>query len=509
MKKFFLLWIFIFALAAPLLHSQTVELACPAGYSVMPTVGTTQNLATGGIKQWLCVDVFGNVSAQSSSPGQVTATAGFFSNTPQTPPTGTIDTTGCSSQTGGTRNPLFWIQNASGHWNEWFCVDTTISGPPTAPAGTPEFVWRTWFNSSGAAMPAGKSRFVSIYHVPGMGGTDSGSGTLDTSALSTFLHNTGTEQTFHQFITNYSEAVISGTPTWTGHAGGEVSASVYRGNLTFQGTNWTGGSRFYTYSAQMEHNDASVPGGGSGTYQSYISSSGGSGNFAGNRWSGLNCESSAGSGTETNTIYACVRVNAPTTRFANNYGIQVSNFGTNPADFDYVGDGVNSAGIAAGFNYFVGPTALGFAAHAATGYQLDITGAVKVKAAAGVRQLDLFGSTSGSCGISNTCPFNSTAYQTASNCSSTGGTCGSASAGSVSIAAGATTVTVSTTAVTANSQIFIQEDSSLGTKLSVTCNTTITRTYTVTARTAGTSFVITASAAPATNPACLSYNIIN
>lgn len=98
---------------------------------------------------------------------------------------------------------------------------------------------------------------------------------------------------------------------------------------------------------------------------------------------------------------------------------------------------------------------------------------------------------------------------TVGNCSSSGGTCSTFPAGSVSIAAAATTVTVATTAVTANSQIFIQEDSSLGTKLGVTCNTTIVRTYAVTARTAGTSFVITASAAPAVNPACLSYSILN
>jgi hypothetical protein len=77
------------------------------------------------------------------------------------------------------------------------------------------------------------------------------------------------------------------------------------------------------------------------------------------------------------------------------------------------------------------------------------------------------------------------------------------------IAAGGTTVTVNTTAVTASSQIFIQEDSSLGTKLGVTCNTATGRTYTVTSRIAGTSFQITSSAAPVTNPACLSYLIVN
>lgn len=107
---------------------------------------------------------------------------------------------------------------------------------------------------------------------------------------------------------------------------------------------------------------------------------------------------------------------------------------------------------------------------------------------------------------------NAASYGTASNCSdgtATPADCGSASAGSVIISAAATAVVVNTTAVTANSQIFVQEDSSLGTRLSVTCNTTIARTYVVTARTAGTSFTITASAAPVTNPACLSYRILN
>lgn len=49
----------------------------------------------------------------------------------------------------------------------------------------------------------------------------------------------------------------------------------------------------------------------------------------------------------------------------------------------------------------------------------------------------------------------------------------------------------------------------LGARLGVTCNTTIARTYAVTTRTAATSFVVTASAAPTTNPACLSYLMVN
>jgi hypothetical protein len=101
-------------------------------------------------------------------------------------------------------------------------------------------------------------------------------------------------------------------------------------------------------------------------------------------------------------------------------------------------------------------------------------------------------------------------YATGTNCSSSASpaVCGSAAAGSVVVAAAGTTVVVNTTAVTANSQIFLQYDSSLGTKLSVTCNATEPALYGVTARTGGTSFTITATS-PVTNPACFSFFIVN
>ena len=100
---------------------------------------------------------------------------------------------------------------------------------------------------------------------------------------------------------------------------------------------------------------------------------------------------------------------------------------------------------------------------------------------------------------------------TSSNCSSSTSpaVCGSAPSGSVAMATGGSTLVVDTTAVTANSQILVTEDSSLGTRLGITCNTTTGRVYTISARTAGTSFTIKSSANPATNKACLSYSIIN
>jgi hypothetical protein len=107
-------------------------------------------------------------------------------------------------------------------------------------------------------------------------------------------------------------------------------------------------------------------------------------------------------------------------------------------------------------------------------------------------------------------PCNS-GLHTATNCASSASpaACGSAQAGGVVVAAAAASVVVDSTAVTANSEILVMFDSSLGTRLSVTCNTTAPAATAVTARTAATSFTITLSAAPITNPACFNYVIIN
>lgn len=109
------------------------------------------------------------------------------------------------------------------------------------------------------------------------------------------------------------------------------------------------------------------------------------------------------------------------------------------------------------------------------------------------------------------CDDANTTLTTTSNCASTASpaVCAAAPVGAVAVAAGSTTLVVNTSAVTANSLILITFDSSLGAQLgAITCNTTFTSAY-VSARTAGTSFTITVSAAPVTNKACFSYTIIN
>jgi hypothetical protein len=119
-------------------------------------------------------------------------------------------------------------------------------------------------------------------------------------------------------------------------------------------------------------------------------------------------------------------------------------------------------------------------------------------------------------GAADAAAVHAKAYDTASNCSSSASpaVCGSAAAGSAALPTNAvsSSIVVNTTAVTANSQIFVQTDDTLGTKLSVTCNSTIATLVgglTISARTPGTSFTIANNVAVVTNPLCVSYLIIN
>lgn len=86
--------------------------------------------------------------------------------------------------------------------------------------------------------------------------------------------------------------------------------------------------------------------------------------------------------------------------------------------------------------------------------------------------------------------------------------CQSTSNGNVSIAAAAQTVVVSTTAVQSNNVIIVSYDQSLGTDLSVTCNTTAQQPY-VSARVPGVSFTIKTASTFTTNPGCVNFHILS
>lgn len=128
----------------------------------------------------------------------------------------------------------------------------------------------------------------------------------------------------------------------------------------------------------------------------------------------------------------------------------------------------------------------------------------------GLYTLTIGANSPGASFVASSGPLNGATYLTGTNCNSSASpaVCGSAASGSVAIPAGATTLQVNTTAVTANSQIQLTNDDSLGTRLGVTCNTTINQ-INVSARTGNSNFTITVSAAPITNPECISYTIIN
>ncbi len=74
--------------------------------------------------------------------------------------------------------------------------------------------------------------------------------------------------------------------------------------------------------------------------------------------------------------------------------------------------------------------------------------------------------------------------------------------------AGSVSETVDDTSIQPESDLQLHQDTSLGTLLGVTCNTTAEAPL-VTARTTGTSLTFSVPAAPATNPECLTLNIIN
>lgn len=102
-------------------------------------------------------------------------------------------------------------------------------------------------------------------------------------------------------------------------------------------------------------------------------------------------------------------------------------------------------------------------------------------------------------------------WQRSPNCNSSASpaVCGGTPSGSVALSAGDTALVVNTTAVTADSQIFVTEDSSLGARLGVTCNTATNRNYRISARILGVSFTIRSNSPPAQTKACLSYWVVN
>lgn len=305
------------------------------------------------------------------------------------------------------QNPFEYILKADSTYQDVASLDATTVSPPTSPAGTINNCWRTWWNDAGVAMPGGKNRFVSIYHVPGLGGINSNAGAFDESAFSAQMSNTGSEQTFRQLLTQYNELQLVGAPTFVGTAGSEDNAASLRINLTDNRTGGTSINKITAIDGVAFQNSTTAPvyascgNGGcftgvTGQVDALVAAA-----FTGSPIFEAFLAKGNNSGASTGAGFIGFHAKAPTTRFSTfNAGVDSDNYGTNANDYDFVGSGVNSSGTPAGFNAFVGPTFFGNQAHVTAGYQIESLGAFKIKAAAGVRQIDLFGSTSGSCGLS-------------------------------------------------------------------------------------------------------------
>ncbi len=283
------------------------------------------------------------------------------------------------------------------------------------------------------------------------------------------------------FGTNFNNAIAPSVSTNTGEPGAEVILiSVGGGNTTIAttGTGGPGGS------AQL--NGAL---GGAAPSAVTASTGGAGGNVAISAGQGGPANNAANVGVNTGGNAGTITIQARAGGTAVNGS---SNTGGNGGTIDLLlGDGG------------AGSTAVG------TDGSFNITGGVRANAPL-QRWKANAGTVLASIGATGIPSFPS--YGTNTNCSSAASpaVCSAASAGSVVVAASATTVVVNTTAVTASSQIMLMSDSSLATKIGggITCNATIPALYGVTARTAGVSFTVTATA-PITNPWCFSFALFN
>lgn len=188
-----------------------------------------------------------------------------------------------------------------------------------------------------------------------------------------------------------------------------------------------------------------------------------------------------------------------------------TSLGTLTAHALYVGNGTSAPNAVS-----VGAT--NTVLHGSTGADPSFSAIVTADIATALTTPGPIGGTTPSTGAFTT--LTGTTLNTTTKCAAAGSSanpslvaCSAAPAGLFSCATNASTGTcvISTTAVTASSVIQIQPDSTLGTALSVTCNTTADSGLTaprVSARSAGTSFTITLGTFT-TNPQCFSYIVVN
>jgi hypothetical protein len=339
-------------------------------------------------------------SSLAASGGSISGSGVVITSSGTTAPS-PLSTSACPTGQGVWQ----YILKADGNYQDTSSLDITTVSPPTTPAGTINNCWRTLFNNSGSAQNQMKNRFLGMIYSPGQGGVTS-SATQQSSGIGVVWTNefAGSSQDYQQESAIYAEFLLSGaTSNFHGHAGGEVDGGVFRGSLNDSRTAVAGTapSLISSFSSQVTRAGIcaacmSTSSGRWVNYRAYTISSASGAVTANQEMNGFYADGAGNTGGGTGGLaYYGFQAQTITNRFPQfNAGFYSNNFGTNAVDWNFYSAGVNSAGTAAGFNNFQGPTSMGGTAHAASAYQLDVLGAVKLKAGAGVRQLDLFGSTS-------------------------------------------------------------------------------------------------------------------
>ena len=360
--------------------------------------GSSFNTITSGNNTSAAMGVGAGASLFPISTGQIVNTSSYIPWASQTAPS-PVGTSTCVG------NPFSWSQNAAGTFQTQMSIDT--SAAVLNFTGTPGFVTNCRpmiFNSSGAT--PGFTLNGNQFNVYGL---------LTTSdVISTqwrFENASGDSSTYSGNNANqtYSEMFLNGTP--------DLSALTFVANnrvtLDDFKTGGTKPSSWAAYQAAVrKHNNYDITnctgkfttnGACYVGFLSQVSSQTGSNESqSGASYAAFEgyAQSDAHALSATASVFHATFTASTGNYFPTMYGFLSENVGVTANTWNFASKGVNSAGTAAGFNYFQGPTALGQATQAASGYQLDILGAVKHKAGAGVSLIDLYGSTSGQAGIS-------------------------------------------------------------------------------------------------------------
>jgi hypothetical protein len=133
-------------------------------------------------------------------------------------------------------NPFMWVQDVNLNYHSQAGIDTVTTDPidgPPAPAGTLVFCRRIYFNDTQILPQSGKNAFISINHMAGVGTVATNQDRALWITVENPINDTATRYALEGIQV---EADFNGTPTFSGHPDGEVSAGSFQLNDAHIGT---------------------------------------------------------------------------------------------------------------------------------------------------------------------------------------------------------------------------------------------------------------------------------